>query len=252
MAPTAKTPVALILLEMAISTTAVVLFSLEYPASFRSRLWENGGEEGWNSNPNQRIYFYANHREPPEVPLLWSQRLSTSNLAIAILGFVVFIARSAMSHLRYLPPYVNIIYDMILLSLWAVSLASQTSGDFSDPKHPSPHPWYLTRGCAAAWDRNRGYCHIALASFAVSVIAATLYGTRLIREVLLIGYERGQRHEHKLNRFMVDDEMVESTEGTYTDDERVTVAGLTVKEDRYSQALSPVLAFFPSDSDNHW
>lgn len=72
-----QTPVALITLEMAITTTAMVLFSLEYPVEFRSRLWENGGELGYNSNPNQRIYFYANHREPPEVPYIWSQRQDT-------------------------------------------------------------------------------------------------------------------------------------------------------------------------------
>jgi len=69
-----QTPVALILVELLISIAALVLFCLEYPADFRSSLWENGGEEGYNSNPNQRIYFYANHREPPEIPLIWSQR----------------------------------------------------------------------------------------------------------------------------------------------------------------------------------
>jgi hypothetical protein len=80
MAPTHKTPFALVLAELAISITAVTLFSLMYPVGFRSRLWENGGEQGWNSNPNKRIYYYANHQEPPEVPLIWSQRYDIPRL----------------------------------------------------------------------------------------------------------------------------------------------------------------------------
>ncbi|KAI6776679.1 hypothetical protein HG530_000624 [Fusarium avenaceum] len=249
MAPMTKTPIALILLEMTISTTALVLFSLAYPASFRSRLWENGGEEGWNSNPNKRIYFYANNREPPEVPLIWSQRLHTSNLAIAILGFVVFFARTAMSHLRYLPRYANVTYDMILLGLWAVSITGQTSSDFSDPEHPSVHPWYLTRGCSVAWDRTEGYCRTAQAGFALSIMAMVLYGTRLMREVVLIAYERGQRDQPK---WSAQDDGVEPMESIYTDGEWDSASTSKVVEDIQSQALSPVLAFFPSDTDNRW
>ncbi|KAM0074307.1 hypothetical protein ACKRZS_013623 [Fusarium odoratissimum] len=249
MAPTHKTPFALVLAELAISITAVTLFSLMYPVGFRSRLWENGGEQGWNSNPNKRIYYYANHQEPPEVPLIWSQRLYTSNLAIAILGIVVFFARTAMSHLRYLPRYVSNIYDTILLALWAVSIAGQTSSDFTDPEHPSPHPWYLTRGCSAAWDKTQGYCQIAQASFAMSVIAAILYGARLIREAMLIAYERGQRHQSKWP--VQDVQEVESMAGVYVDEEGESEVKLTTKEGWHSMALSPVLAFFPS-SDNRW
>lgn len=36
-------------------------------------LWEAGGAEGWNSDPEQRVYFYANYEQPPEIPLVWSQ-----------------------------------------------------------------------------------------------------------------------------------------------------------------------------------
>jgi hypothetical protein len=176
-------------------------------------------------------------------------RLPTSNLAIAILGFVVFFARTAMSHLRYLPRYANIIYDMILFGLWAVSITGQISGDFSDPEHPSPHPWYLTRRCSVAWDRTEGYCRTAQAGFALSVMAMALYGTRLIREVVLTAYERGQRHQPK---WSVQDDGVEPMENIYTDEEWDSASGSKVAEDIQGLALSPVLAFFPSDTDNRW
>ncbi|KAM0433292.1 hypothetical protein ACHAPT_004168 [Fusarium lateritium] len=241
-----KIPLALILIEMTISLMAVILFGLAYPDRFRSRLWENGGEEGWNSNPNKRIYFYANHQEPPVVPLLWKQRLTDSNFAIAILGLVIFVARAIMSHLDYLPRYVSALYDALLLCLWTVSLDSQASGDLSDPEHPSPRPWYLTRGCSAAWDRNQGYCRIAQASFAVSILAAVLYGVRLLREALLLAYQSGRRHEREWSIQDVDEEMGDK----YTDNERETAVGLTVQQESWQgQALSPVLAFFPSGHD---
>ncbi|KAG8673224.1 hypothetical protein FPOAC2_06661 [Fusarium poae] len=247
MTPSTQTPFALILAEMVVSITTVILFGLEYPADFRSRLWENGGELGYNSNPNQRIYFYANHLEPPEVPFIWSQSLAASNLAIAMLGLVVFVARTIMSRVRYLPHHINIIYDMILLSLWATSLAGQTSGDFSDPKHPSPHPWYLTRGCSVSWDRTRGYCQTAQAGFAISAMAGILYGARLIREIVLVAYARGQQHRSK--EFILNPYDVESTESLYTDGEWVSSEQ---KASRNSLVLSPVLAFFPSDSESRW
>ncbi|QPC71459.1 hypothetical protein HYE68_002211 [Fusarium pseudograminearum] len=247
MAPSTQTPFALILAEMVVAITAVILFCLEYPVDFRSRLWENGGELGYNSNPNKRIYYYANHLEPPEVPFIWSQSLAASNLAIAMLGLVVFVARTIMSRLRCLPHHINIIYDMILFSLWAIGLAGQTSSDLSDPKHPSPHPWYLTRGCSVSWDRTRGYCHTAQAGFAISIMAGILYGTRLIREIVLVAYARGQRHQSKGLVLNTDD--IESSESFYSDGEWES---LEQKTSRNSLVLSPVLAFFPSDSESRW
>jgi hypothetical protein len=169
-------------------------------------------------------------------------RLATSNLAVTVLGLFVFASRTAMSYLRYLSHFTNIIYDMMLLGLWATSLAGQASGDFTDPKHQSSHPWYLTRGCSVAWDKTRGYCHIAQAGFVVSILAMTLYGTRLIREVILISYNRGQRH--RLEGFVQIAEDTEPMESVYTDEEW---EHLEQKERKSNLTLSPVLAFFPSD-----
>ncbi|RMJ12296.1 hypothetical protein CDV36_008054 [Fusarium kuroshium] len=239
-----KVPLRLLLAEMFIALTAVILFGLAYPDRFRSRLWENGGEEGWNSNPNQRIYFYANHQEPPKVPYIWKQRLTESNLAIAILTLFIFFARAVLSHADFLYRYISVIYDVVLLCFWTMSLANQSSGDLSDPKHPSPLPWYLTRSCSVAWDKNRGYCRIAQASFAVSILAAVVYGARLMREALLVAYEIGWKHGQILSVQDVDEEMGDK----YMDDEHEIAVGLLVPRSSWQdQALSPVLAFFPSE-----
>ncbi|OHW95338.1 hypothetical protein CSPAE12_06028 [Colletotrichum incanum] len=58
--------------EFCLSLTAVGLFWSTSSGHFREKLWEYGGVKGWNSNPNHRVYSYANYEEPPEIPLIWS------------------------------------------------------------------------------------------------------------------------------------------------------------------------------------
>lgn len=80
-------------------------------------------------------------------------------------------------------------------------------------------------------------------------MAMVLYGARLMREVVLIAYERGQRDQPK---WSAQDDGVEPMESIYTDGEWDSASRSKVVEDIQSQALSPVLAFFPSDTDNRW
>lgn len=60
--------------EFMVVVPTLVLFAVIYADDLRTTLWEIGGDKGWNSDPRLRIYFYANHREPPEIPFIWSQR----------------------------------------------------------------------------------------------------------------------------------------------------------------------------------
>ena len=64
--------IAFLFLQVAIVT--LVLMCHEFVSDSRAELWQVGGTNGWNSDPSMRIYFYANHEEPPEIPLIWSQR----------------------------------------------------------------------------------------------------------------------------------------------------------------------------------
>jgi len=61
--------------EAALVGINLFLFSYGYPETVRNSLWEEGGLKLFNSNPRLRIYFYANHLEPPEIPYIWSQKL---------------------------------------------------------------------------------------------------------------------------------------------------------------------------------
>jgi hypothetical protein len=60
--------------EFLLIFTNFFLFSYGYPDTTRMNLWEEGGAQLFNSDPKLRIYFYANYREPPKIPYIWSQK----------------------------------------------------------------------------------------------------------------------------------------------------------------------------------
>ncbi|CAG9946625.1 unnamed protein product [Clonostachys rosea f. rosea IK726] len=230
---------ALLVAEFCVTITALALCLWGYPDRFRSRLWENGGAQGWNSDPKQRIYYYANYEEPPEVPLIWSQRLTNSQLCIAALSFVIFIIRAGMQQLGYLPRAASIVYDILLSSLWIWVLVGQNSADYSDSKHPSPHPWYLERSCGESWSSTRLACHVARANFVISILAATIYTGRLTLEAATETWERWGWNKDKGWQVLVNGE-------PYADDEEMDIIDEEEQTRQiYEAALSPVLAFFP-------
>lgn len=73
-----------LVLEVSVTFTLLMLFisANEYQDS----LWEAGGRNEWNSDPKMRIYFYANHKEPPDIPMIWSQEYvdSTSSKGLCV------------------------------------------------------------------------------------------------------------------------------------------------------------------------
>ena len=71
-----KAPVllkALFVLEFCGTVAALALFGIASPNLFRTALWKDGARNGFNSDPNLILYAYANHKTPPEIPLVWSQ-----------------------------------------------------------------------------------------------------------------------------------------------------------------------------------
>ncbi|WYZ42685.1 hypothetical protein EsH8_VI_000384 [Colletotrichum jinshuiense] len=199
---------AFLCLEAVVVVAALILFGVGYPDRFRSRLWRNGGEEGWCSNPRLRIYFYANYEEPPEIPLIWSQRLTTSSMAIAVLGASVFFARLTMAALQYEARWTNAAYDAFLAVLWACSAAAQNGPDFTDPQHLSMRPWYLERSCDEAWAQNRGWCRIAKWEYGWAILAASFYAARMIGALGWSAYEKGNKDGRASGpkmRYLLDD-----------------------------------------------
>lgn len=62
----------LFLLELIVAIPALALFGIADPNLYRTKLWQDGADNGFNSAPSEILYAYANHR-PIAVPLVWSQ-----------------------------------------------------------------------------------------------------------------------------------------------------------------------------------
>lgn len=69
---TPRTIYVLFAIELAFSIAALALFGIAQPDLYRTRLWQEGSDHGWASNPNEIVYAYANYK-PMKVPLPWSQ-----------------------------------------------------------------------------------------------------------------------------------------------------------------------------------
>ncbi|PQE15981.1 hypothetical protein CJF31_00008610 [Rutstroemia sp. NJR-2017a BVV2] len=65
--------IALNVLELAGTVAALTLFGIADPDLFRTRLWQIGYDNGFNSDPNEVIYAYANYRKIPKIAFVWSQ-----------------------------------------------------------------------------------------------------------------------------------------------------------------------------------
>lgn len=62
---------ALLVIELPLTVGMLVLFGIADGDTYRTKLWQNGSDYGFNSNPNEILYAYANYR-PISVPLIWS------------------------------------------------------------------------------------------------------------------------------------------------------------------------------------
>jgi len=67
------------LFELTLAIALISLFVTAYPDRFRTVLWKEGGTKGWNSDPTQRVYDYANYRKSPPIPLIWDERYSPTS-----------------------------------------------------------------------------------------------------------------------------------------------------------------------------
>jgi hypothetical protein len=68
-----KVLIALFFIELAGTVAALALFGIADPNLYRTKLWQIGYDNGFNSNPKQILYAYANYRPLPKTPFVWSQ-----------------------------------------------------------------------------------------------------------------------------------------------------------------------------------
>ncbi|KAF1925518.1 uncharacterized protein M421DRAFT_69642 [Didymella exigua CBS 183.55] len=181
--------------EFVLATCLLAVFASAYPDRYRTALWHEGGNKSLNSDPSYRTYLWANYKDVPPMPIVWDERSTQYSLCIAIITMVLWFVRLCIRG-RTLDVYgavmCNMLYDLMLITLWSYSAVIQSSGDYSDPKHIALHPWYLESGCAEAWPNNRAGCRAAKASLGLAVFAALWFGVRCTTTCMYGAYMYGK------------------------------------------------------------
>ena len=57
--------------ELPVTIALLALFGIAAPNTYRTRLWQDGSDNGFNSNPNAALYAAANYR-PYTTPKPWA------------------------------------------------------------------------------------------------------------------------------------------------------------------------------------
>ncbi|KAI9892703.1 MAG: hypothetical protein M1814_001123 [Vezdaea aestivalis] len=179
-----KTPqliVVLFAIELAGTVASLAMFGVASPNTYRTDLWKDGGLNGFNSDPDAILFAYANYEPIPKIPLIWSQFQTNFNVIVSVLSMFVLLIKGVMWVMHLWMPLISLIMHSIITALWAFSVYAQASPDYSDPKHPSKLPWYLTKSCSVAKNPARVYhgCTLAKGTFAVTVIMLALFAFHL-------------------------------------------------------------------------
>ncbi|KAI9742733.1 MAG: hypothetical protein M1835_003023, partial [Candelina submexicana] len=174
---TPKTLYGLFALEFPLTVAVLALYGIAAPDLYRTKLWQDGADNGFNSNPSEIIYSYANHQPVSKTPLVWSSFITNYNVVIAVLSMFLMLVKGIMFITRVFPPLLSVLVHAALTALFAFSVHAQVSKDLNDPKHPqNGPPWYLTKSCSRSFNpANVGFCQQAKATFALTIIMLALF-----------------------------------------------------------------------------
>ena len=177
----------LFVVEFPFTVACLALFGIADPDTYRTSLWKEGANHGWNSDPIELLYAYANYK-PMKAPAPWNQlyvqyigkvderlgwltgnSITDWNVVICVLSMFILLAKVVVYITQTFPPFFSALIHCVLTIFYIVSITQQAAPDYSDPEFPSTVPWYLTRGCGAPVDpKLQSACQQAKASFAVT------------------------------------------------------------------------------------
>ncbi|OCK81707.1 hypothetical protein K432DRAFT_381065 [Lepidopterella palustris CBS 459.81] len=188
---------ALLILEFPFTVANLALFGIASPNLYRTILWQEGGEHGFNSDPSTILYAYANY-QPVKIPVVWSSFNTQFNLVIGVLSMFIYLTKFTMFILHVFYPIVSLFTHFLLVALWAVSVHVQTAPDTIDPKRiNNGAPWYITKNCDISSTKLiKGYCMQAKSAFAVSVVMLILFSIHAIVGMWSLFPTKEQRMEH--------------------------------------------------------
>ncbi|CRK39240.1 hypothetical protein BN1708_001536 [Verticillium longisporum] len=195
------------LAELICMVPLLVLFGIAQPNTWRTKMWQIGYENGWNSDPRMILYAHANYRPLPKIPFVWSQSLTDFNVALTLVSLFSLIVRMVLFIMKVYYPLIALIFNIILAALWTTSMYGQMGPDHADPERPSNIAWYITRSCAPAGGRHNAEksCRLAKASFAVTVLMLAVVLVNLGMAVWGMWPTEDDKHPHRKNSRWDDD-----------------------------------------------
>ncbi|KAL2215977.1 hypothetical protein M432DRAFT_122322 [Thermoascus aurantiacus ATCC 26904] len=198
---TYKTVLVLMAAELPFTIAVLTLTGIASPDLYRTKLWQDGADNGFNSAPNEIVYAYANYRTY-KIPMVWSQFLTSYNLVIGVLSLFFLLTKAPMHLMRVFYPPLSVAVHAVLTALYIVSVRFQAGSDMSDPAHPQPGPpWYITKNCnVAAHKENIGYCQQAKSLFAVDIIMIVIFFAQFVLAVISCFATKEERERRKERR----------------------------------------------------
>ncbi|WEW57652.1 hypothetical protein PRK78_003119 [Emydomyces testavorans] len=176
---------ALLVIELPFTVAVLALFGIASPNLYRTKLWQDGADNGFNSSPDELVYRFANY-EPYTTPRPWTQFITNFNLVISVLSMFFLLVKAPMFVLNVFYPPLSILVHTILIVLYCVSAAWQGGSDMSDKTRPQPGaPWYITKNCnVARHPSNIGYCKQAKSGFACTIVLIAIFLTHLALAII--------------------------------------------------------------------
>jgi len=196
--------IALFVIELAGTVAALALFGIADPDLYRTKMWQIGSDNGFNSSPAEVLYAYANHVALPKTPFVWSQTLTSFNLVISVLSTFILLVKAVMFVLHIWYPLLGTVSNAAITILWVVSIYGQAGPDHTNPKASSNVAWYIMKSCKyAAPTGNEHYCKMAKGTFATTVVMAFIF---FLNMLLGIWSMIPSAEERAINRLGLDDD----------------------------------------------
>ncbi|WYZ44370.1 hypothetical protein EsH8_VII_000806 [Colletotrichum jinshuiense] len=171
---------ALMPLELIGLVPLLVLFGIAQPDLYRTKLWEVGFANGFNSNPKMILYAYANYEPLPNVPFVWTRTLTDFNVAISVITLFILLTKLVAFIMKFWFPMLAAGINVCMVALYTVSVYGQMGPDHADPRYPSNIAWYISKSCDYAKPfRASTSCKLAKGTFAVTVYMLVLYVANL-------------------------------------------------------------------------
>ncbi|KAF2087716.1 hypothetical protein K490DRAFT_41396 [Saccharata proteae CBS 121410] len=171
-----KLMIAMLIIEFPFTVAMLTLFGIANPNLYRTALWQEGADLGFNSAPSVVVYAMANYR-PVSIPLVWSQFITTWNLVISVVSMFILLVKTTMFTVNMFYPILSLLVHVGLIAIYGYSIHGQIGHDTLDPSRPSTGlPWYIGHSCGlASTGKLKGYCLQAKACFVVAILMVVLF-----------------------------------------------------------------------------